>query len=223
MIIEYVLSFRDNAFHDKSAFIYSFLDHQILFQLNIIIAEALRFSYSVDFKKRQVSEEDLCLILYLILNFSVNDNGFALWETRAILTYLVDKYATDDSLYPKDVQKRAVVDQRLYFDLGTLQKAFGDHFYPIMRKEPQIPDSYKGFEKAFEFLEVFLEGKKFLAGDFLSVVDFMSGTSLYAFALLGCDLSKYTNLQRYVASLEDHLPGFDETKKNLEAFKNYFK
>lgn len=50
------------------------------------------------------------------------DNGFALWESRAILGYLVDKYGKDDSLYPKDPQKRAVVNQRLYFDLGSLYK-----------------------------------------------------------------------------------------------------
>lgn len=40
--------------------------------------------------------------------------------SHVIVTYLVDKYAKDDSLYPKDIKKRAQVDQKLYFDATIL-------------------------------------------------------------------------------------------------------
>jgi len=52
------------------------------------------------------------------------DNGFALWESRAIQVYLVEKYGKTDSLYPKCPKKRAVINQRLYFDMGTLYQSF---------------------------------------------------------------------------------------------------
>lgn len=50
----------------------------------------------------------------------MDDDGFVLWESRAIASYLVRQYAEDDSLYPKNPQLKALVDQRLYFDATTL-------------------------------------------------------------------------------------------------------
>lgn len=52
---------------------------------------------------------------------TIDHGGFVLWESRAIATYLADvKYPNGNALYPKDVQKRAVVNQRLQFDAGVL-------------------------------------------------------------------------------------------------------
>lgn len=44
------------------------------------------------------------------------DNDFTLSESRAILSFLFDKYQPNSPLYPNDVYKRAVINQRLYFD-----------------------------------------------------------------------------------------------------------
>lgn len=49
------------------------------------------------------------------------DDGFILTESRAIALYLAEKYFPDGhSLYPKDVKQRALINQRLQFDCGTL-------------------------------------------------------------------------------------------------------
>lgn len=48
------------------------------------------------------------------------------FPSRAIQQYLADKYSKSDSLYPKDPAKRAVVNQRLFFDMGTLYLRFGE-------------------------------------------------------------------------------------------------
>lgn len=51
---------------------------------------------------------------------TLEDDGNIIWDSHAIVAYLVGKYAKDDALYPKDLYKRAVVDQRLHFDTGIL-------------------------------------------------------------------------------------------------------
>ena len=56
----------------------------------------------------------------------MNDDGLYLNESRGIATYLAAKYGKDDKLYPKDVRTRAIVDARLFFDMGVFYKAFGD-------------------------------------------------------------------------------------------------
>ena len=54
---------------------------------------------------------------------SIDDNGFYLSESYAIAQYLCDKYAPDNDLYPKDVQKRAQVNRMMFFAAGTLWPA----------------------------------------------------------------------------------------------------
>lgn len=38
------------------------------------------------------------------------------------MIYLVSRYAKNDDLYPKNPRRKSIVDQRLYFDIGTLYK-----------------------------------------------------------------------------------------------------
>lgn len=58
---------------------------------------------------------------------TLDDDGFILSESRAIAIYLIEKYFPEGhSLYPKDVNQQAIINQRLQFDCGTL--------HPISRK-----------------------------------------------------------------------------------------
>ncbi len=57
---------------------------------------------------------------------TLKDGDFCLNESRAAAAYLAETYGKDDKLYPKDAKAKAVVNQRLFFDMGTFYKAAGD-------------------------------------------------------------------------------------------------
>lgn len=151
------------------------------------------------------------------------DDGFALWESRAIQTYLVEKYGKTDSLYPKCPKKRAVVNQRLYFDLGTLYARLADYYYPqLFAKAPANPDNLKKLEDAVGFLNTFLEGQTYAAGDNLTVADISLVATVSTLEVLGLDLSKYENLLSWYAKVKATCPGYDINEAGIAEFKKKF-
>lgn len=150
------------------------------------------------------------------------DDGYSVWESRAILIYLAEKYGKDDSLYPKCPQKRAVVNQRLFFDL-SLYAFFADYYYPIARdKQAPVPERLIKLEGQLEFLNTFLEGQTYVANDKLSIADFTLYASVSTFAAGDIDLSKFPNIVRWCEHLSKTLPGADENQKGCELLKSYW-
>lgn len=157
---------------------------------------------------------------------TIKDGDFVLWESRAIMGYLVNKYGKDDKLYPKDPVKRAVVDQRLYFDAGTLYQRFADYYYPqIMYKKPAEPEKYKRVEEALEFFNTFLEGQKYAAGNDLTIADLalLASLSTYVDGGANLPLDGYPNVQRWYEDCKKNAPGYQSTVAGLEFVRlNYF-
>ncbi|KAF7272767.1 glutathione S-transferase D1-like [Rhynchophorus ferrugineus] len=142
---------------------------------------------------------------------TIDDNGFSLWESRAIMGYLVNAYGKDDSLYPKDAKKRALVDQRLYFDIGTLYARFADYYYPVFFMGSSYdPAKLEKINDAFKFLDTFLEGQDFAAGSNLTIADLALVATVSTFDVVEYDLSPYKNVTRWYNNIKAKAPGYKE-------------
>ncbi|XP_065073035.1 glutathione S-transferase 1-like [Ochlerotatus camptorhynchus] len=151
------------------------------------------------------------------------DGDFALWESRAICSYLVEKYGKDDKLYPKDAQKRALVNQRLYFDMGVFYQRFGDYWYPqIFAKQPANPENLKKMEEAVGFLNTFLEGHQYAAGNELTIADLSLAASAATYEVAGFDFSKYPNVHAWLERCKKNAPGYDLNQAGADEFKDKF-
>uniref|UniRef100_A0A8W7PKU1 glutathione transferase n=1 Tax=Anopheles coluzzii TaxID=1518534 RepID=A0A8W7PKU1_ANOCL len=151
------------------------------------------------------------------------DNGFALWESRAIQIYLAEKYGKDDKLYPKDPQKRAVVNQRLYFDMGTLYQRFADYHYPqIFAKQPANPENEKKMKDAVGFLNTFLEGQEYAAGNDLTIADLSLAATIATYEVAGFDFAPYPNVAAWFARCKANAPGYALNQAGADEFKAKF-
>ncbi|KAL3275753.1 hypothetical protein HHI36_020498 [Cryptolaemus montrouzieri] len=145
---------------------------------------------------------------------TLDDNGVIIWDSHAILIYLVDKYAKNDSLYPKDFVKRTIVNQLLFLETSIFNKLIGVLKQIFFGKENEITDSQKeSIVDSFESIERILEGKKFLGGQEVTIADISLLTTLTAGDVV--DLKKFTKIAYWLKNMEA-LPFFES---NASAIK----
>ncbi|XP_013777668.1 glutathione S-transferase 1-like [Limulus polyphemus] len=156
---------------------------------------------------------------------TIDDDGFVLWESRAIMLYLVNKYAPGSSLYPKDVQQRAIVDRLLYFDMGTLFKSQREVFYPqVFKGEAPNPESEKNYQTALGYLEGYLSKSAYVAGDKLTLADISIIASLSMMEVLDYDISTYPNISAWKAKVKEEVPDYKSINDEpLQGFKAWVK
>lgn len=154
---------------------------------------------------------------------TINDNGLCLWESRAIMTYLVEQYGKDDSLYPKDPKKRAVVNQRLYFDMGSMYQSFSEYYYPtIFAGAPADKAKYEKMQTTFSFLDKFLEGENYVAGKNLTVADIALATTVSNFEMMEFDMSGYKNVVRWFEKVKTEIVKYNDINlTGIKQFKAY--
>lgn len=142
---------------------------------------------------------------------AIDDNGFTLGDSHAIACYLVDKYAKNDALYPKDLQKRAHVNSFLHMDSSDLFAAGKNAFKPLFLGLTNSISEEKmdKLKAAYSSLNRILEGKKWLVGDSYTLADISCAiTALSATAVL--NFVDYPNVKAWIERAEKEIPSFKE-------------
>ncbi|CAG9839372.1 unnamed protein product [Diabrotica balteata] len=135
----------------------------------------------------------------------LDDDGFVLVDSHIIMTYLVAKYGKDDSLYPKDIKKRAIVDHRLHYDSSILfPRGVSISKSLLIEGEKEIaPKSLTALEEAYTITEKFLEKNNYIAGDQLTVADFSFITSISSWnAFFNLKEAKYPKIVAWMKRMQ---------------------
>ncbi|KAG5675612.1 hypothetical protein PVAND_005503 [Polypedilum vanderplanki] len=151
------------------------------------------------------------------------DNDFVLSESRAIMGYLVNKYQPDSSLYPTDVYKRALIDQRLYFDAQVFERNAAA-IRPAFREPPEKPTNEAKYfiTDYMEILDKILSDSVWFAGNSITIADYTILVNISQIKACGFDISKYTNLVRWFEKCKS-IEGFDENNEAALKLGELFK
>ncbi|GAB6030417.1 Glutathione S-transferase [Chamberlinius hualienensis] len=155
-----------------------------------------------------------------------DDNGFVIWESRAIMTYLIDKYGQSvQHLYPKDIKERAAVDNMLHFDNGSLWVAVRRAFFgPLLFAEPAVRGATESFLDKIHTFEGILATRPYAAGDKMTLADISIVSSLSLPAACDFSYSNYPRICKWMAKVIAQLPFYEEvTAEGLNGLRNKYR
>ncbi|MFT7221302.1 MAG: GST-like protein [Candidatus Azotimanducaceae bacterium] len=130
------------------------------------------------------------------------DDGFAVFESGAIMIYLAEKTGR---LMPTDVKGRSEVIQWLMFQMGGVGPMMGQANVFFRAMEEKIPTAISRYQnesrRLFEVLDRQLEHSEWLANDY-SIADIANWCWVRLYFWSGVSLDGLDNLQRWLGAME---------------------
>eukprot|EP01080_Neovahlkampfia_damariscottae_P001312 gene1312-11395_t len=174
-----------------------------------------------EFKNQNPRKGDLRTEEYVKMNPNkkmpvIDDNGFYVFESHAILRYLSQKYKTAPHWYPTDTKERAKVDMYLDWHHSNIRIGAAHLvFFTVFANSPMNFDdeeeTKKILKKSLKFIERnFLKGMKYI-GDLNepSIADLSLYGELSSLKLIQYDFAHYTNIKKWMKKMEK-LPKHEE-------------
>jgi glutathione S-transferase len=143
---------------------------------------------------------------------TIDDDGFVLWESNAIVRYLAAKHG-EGTLYPLDLRQRAEADRWMDWQVTTLWTALRPLFFGYIRTPPEQRDAaalaaaQRSAEQALTILDRYLDDRVFLAGERVTMGDIPVGISVYRWFALPIERPDFPQVARWYSRLTER-PGF---------------
>jgi len=171
-----------------------------------LVASALNLEY--EYKQLDLTKGEHKTEIYKEINPlgkvpAIEDDGFTLYESDAIIRYLANKQ--NSPLYPKEAQSRAKIDQWIDFSYNNVLLSvgkilFNTAFAPSMGVEPNlnsIKDGKKDLVKYLPFLEKQLQTTNYICGDSMTLADIAMIASLEPVEFIKYDIGDYKNIIKW--------------------------
>jgi glutathione S-transferase len=142
----------------------------------------------------------------------LDDDGFHLTESSAILKYLADKF--DLPSYPKDLRARAHVNEVMDWINTQFYRDFGynmvyPQLFPHHRRRSEeahagcLEWGKSGAERWLQVLDAHWIGPDdaYLCGNNLTIADYFGSGIVTLGELVGCDFAEYPNIRRWLGKI----------------------
>jgi glutathione S-transferase len=160
----------------------------------------------------------------------LQDDGFRLTESSAILKYLADKI--NSPAYPKDLQQRAHVNEVMdWFNTG-FYRTFGYGLCYAQLLDPyKLPDATgqqqavaagkQGAERFLAILNDHIIGlRPYLCGDQITIADYFASGILSLGEVIGCSFAAYPNVVRWYQTLQAR-PNWQAANEGVYAWAGF--
>lgn len=168
-----------------------------------------------------------CALELLRVNSQFNiptlvDGELILTESRAIIIYLVERYAATDSLYPKCIRMKAEVNQLLYFDLTHLYQPFKE--FSRMRINGKNQNEHRSqLMEGLNMLDMLLVSRSFTAGDHMTLADLSLYATVSSCEASGIVIGSLPNVSKWYGVMNKTSPGRCLNQKGSNELYEFFK
>jgi glutathione S-transferase len=138
----------------------------------------------------------------------IEDEGLVLWESNAIVRYLLARHAPDSAWYPADPRTRATADKWMDWTSSSFAGPFRTVFWGVLRTPAEKQDwtainaAIKECDELLNMADHALISQPYLSGNEIGMGDIPLGSFIYAWFEMPIERAPQPHLQAWYERLK---------------------